>query len=390
MKLVAGLGLLAVVAVGCRQQHAEVVDLGGPGVPPLFDGGIPSRPSGPPPSFGPTVTASKPPAPLSGGTLRVLADGKTAVAADPDRDQLSIVDLVGNTVKATIALAAGDEPGRSVEDAAGRVHVVARGGGALYTIDPALAAVTARRPVCAAPRGLAYEASGDRLHVACAGGELVTLPAAGGAAVRTVQLERDLRDVVVVGGQLWVSTFRTAAIITVAADGSVAARQTLPMSHDFSGQSFAPSVAWRMMALPGGKVGVIHQRAVVGPVQVTPGGYGGDGTGGCGGIVQGAVTLLDGTQSPPGRGLAAVVLPADFDYAPQSGQLAVLSAGNGHTPMLGSVVVTPLAALGAGGAPDMGPVKDPGGCVNGVRPGVAGEAIALAFDGAGHLWMQTR
>jgi hypothetical protein len=43
------------------------------------------------------------------------------------------------------------------------------------------------------------EPLGLELLVACAGGELVTLPAGSGAPTRTVQVERDLRDVLVDG-----------------------------------------------------------------------------------------------------------------------------------------------------------------------------------------------
>src|SRR5437870_7650387 len=38
--------------------------------------------------FGPTVRQAVPPPPISGGTLLVTRDGKTAVVADPDRDQV--------------------------------------------------------------------------------------------------------------------------------------------------------------------------------------------------------------------------------------------------------------------------------------------------------------
>jgi hypothetical protein len=50
----------------------------------------------------------------------------------------------------------GAEPGRLVEDDAGRVHVALRGSGELATIDPALASLIARRPACIGPRGVAY------------------------------------------------------------------------------------------------------------------------------------------------------------------------------------------------------------------------------------------
>lgn len=100
-------------------------------------------------------------APISGGTLIALQDGNTAVAADPDRDAVYVVDQSTAAVTHTVALQTGDEPGRLVEDGAGRVHVVLRGGGALATIDPGTGALVARRNVCPAPRGLAWYASRD-------------------------------------------------------------------------------------------------------------------------------------------------------------------------------------------------------------------------------------
>ena len=105
-------------------------------------------------------------------------------------------------------------------------------------------AITERKPVCPAPRGIAYESSTDRVHVACAGGELVSLPAAGGDAVRTLRFDRDLRDVVVSNGRLLVSTFRKAEILVVGSDGTLLTRAGVPGSFDVSGP-FSPSVAWR-------------------------------------------------------------------------------------------------------------------------------------------------
>src|SRR5438067_3205982 len=177
-------------------------------------------PSGPQPQFGPTVTSPTPPPPLIGGTLLVLQSG-VAIAADPDRDRVYAVDVAAQTKLADIALQPGDQPGRLAEDAAGRIHVVLRGGGAVATIDPKTWTAT-RQAVCAAPRGIAYETATDLVHVACAGGELVSLPAAGGAAVRTLQLDRDLRDVVIASGELLVTRFRTADVLAVDASGNVA------------------------------------------------------------------------------------------------------------------------------------------------------------------------
>ncbi|HEX9103758.1 MAG TPA: hypothetical protein VF997_16220, partial [Polyangia bacterium] len=267
MKLVGGMVLLSLGMAGCWGIGSADTNQFQPSPPPGegpgfgFDLGLPGGPLGPQPTFGPTVSAATPPPPLSGGTLVMLKDGKSAFAADPDRDQAYLVALATPALTATVTLTAGDEPGRAIEDGAGKLHLVLRGGGAVALIDPATATIVERKAVCAAPRGIAYEAATDRVHVACAGGELVSLPAAGGDAVRTVTLERDLRDVIVVGTQLWVSTLRTAQIIVVNADGSVARRLSLPQDLSPAG-SFSPSVAWRMLALADGTVGVAHQRGL--------------------------------------------------------------------------------------------------------------------------------
>ena len=190
---------------------------------------MPGLPEGPvgrsfsafPPNYGTTAAAPVAPPAISGGTLRILAGGQTAVAADPDRDNVYIVDLTTKLVRATIALNPGDEPGRVVADAAGRAHVALRHGGALVSIDTVAGVLLQRRDVCAAPRGMAYDAATDLVHVACAGGELVSLPAAGGNAVRTVTLAGDLRDVAVDGPRLRVSRFLSAELLTVESDGTV-------------------------------------------------------------------------------------------------------------------------------------------------------------------------
>src|SRR4051812_19094131 len=196
MKLVVAVAALSFVVVGCNLPWAAPPD-DHPPVPPGIDGDLGvGGPLGPQPTFGTTVTATTPPPPLSGGTLVMLESGQGAVAADPDRDRLYVVDLLpAARLRATLPLSPGDEPGRGVEDGAGRVHVLARRGGVVLTVDVASAAITERKAVCPAPRGIAYEAASDRVHVACAGGELVSLPAAGGDAVRTLRLDRDLRDV---------------------------------------------------------------------------------------------------------------------------------------------------------------------------------------------------
>ncbi len=227
------------------------------------------------PSFPSTVTASTPPPSISGGTLLVLKDGMHAVAADPDRDAVYIVDLGAGTAR-TVALKPGDEPGRGVEDGTGMVHIALRGGGAVVTVDPSAASVTSRQTVCPAPRGITWDSSADLVWVACATGELVALPSAGGTAVHSFVLDRDLRDVVVTPGGLAVSQFRSARVLRVGPDGSVTRTDTLPAPAAASG--FAPQVAWRVAAGPSGTLAAVHQEESVLPVTTTvQGGYGGCG-----------------------------------------------------------------------------------------------------------------
>src|SRR5687768_276882 len=150
----------------------------------------PRIPLGPAPAV---VQAETAPPAISGGTLLVTEDGTRAIAADPDRDVVWVVEL-GPRLVHRVDLERGDEPGRVTEDGAGRVHVALRRGGAVVTIDPVTATRIGRHPVCAAPRGLAWDAESDTLLIACVGGDLVEISAATGAEVRRVRLADDLRD----------------------------------------------------------------------------------------------------------------------------------------------------------------------------------------------------
>ncbi|MFO0756194.1 MAG: c-type cytochrome [Byssovorax sp.] len=288
----------------------------------------------------PVTRAQHAPKPISGGTMLVTSKG-LAVAADPDRDLVWLVDLNSRAVK-KVALEADDEPGRVVEDGAGRVHVALRGGGAVATIDLAKAKVVDRTEVCAAPRGLAFDKSADSIHVACATGELVTLPAAGGAATRTLHLERDLRDVMVQGDNLVVTRFKRAELITLDASGKIINRSAPPVldpSHsfdkgggdEFSGfQAFEPGVAWRTVPLAGHGFVMTHQRGLLSPVVISqPDGYGSSGGGCDGSIDHSTVTVFDenGTASTlPGPALSAAVLPVDI--ATDGDNVAVVAAGS--------------------------------------------------------------
>src|SRR6185503_18110392 len=104
--------------------------------------------------------------------------------------------------------------------------------------------------VCALPRGLAYDQTTDRIHVACAGGQLLTFAPTSDTPERTLNLDQDLRDVVVDGDRLLVSRFRSAQVLVVGRDGTVGERITLaPFQNRVVHQNnmFEPSVAWRMV-----------------------------------------------------------------------------------------------------------------------------------------------
>jgi mono/diheme cytochrome c family protein len=336
-----------------------------------------------------TITyATRPAPPLSGGTLLALADG-TAAASDPERDQVYLVDTAAGQLLATVALSAGDEPGRLAEDAAGRVHVVLRRGGAVATIDVKTGRLTGRQAVCTAPRGIAYEAGADQVHVACAGGELVTLPAAGGAATRTLALDRDLRDVVVkADGSLLVSTFRKAEVLVVGADGKLATTRLVPGSGLVTSrptQMRTPSVAWRMVPLDAtaGSVLMLHQTGVTDLIDPVAGGYAG--VKGCGGIVQPGLSVLAPGQPTPtvASGLGSLTLAIDVAVSPDHQKVALAVAGN--TSAQGpSLVEESLAA-----AMPATPIAC-GGTGNDVVSPPPGQVVAVSYAPTGVLLAQTR
>ncbi len=318
---------------------------------------------------------------ISGGTLTITRDGRAAVAADPDRDQIYVVGLAGPSLRGTVELPIGDEPGRVAEDGAGRAHVVLRGGGAVATVDIASGELVARRAVCPAPRGIAWDAAGDRVWVACAGGELRAFAADGFAPLADHFLERDLRDVVVGNGVLWVTTFRDAKVLVIdPATGTIGARLSPPpfqAEYVERDAKFSPRVAWRTLPFAGG-LAMLHQRAQSDLVAVT---YAGDDSQ-CGSIVHGAVTVIRPPSLPPATGaIATAILPVDLAASRDGKQLALVSAGIDPDDGRPQVLYGAAAAFEADGACQS---------LAAATLDAPGQPIAIAFDGAGRPWVQTR
>lgn len=297
----------------------------------------------------PATTATVKPVSISGGTLSVLADGSAAIVADPERDTVSIVDLKTFSVRQTIALQAGDEPGRSVEDGNKRVHVALRGGGAVAVIDTVSGNLVARRAVCKAPRGLAFEPSTAQIHVACAEGKLVSLSASDGAVARTLTLDSDLRDVLVRGTELWVTRFKSAEMLRIRSTGELDQRSTIPRSmgllsqptKDSDSNNFeSPSTksvtveagtAWRAVSTSNGGAVVVHQQAVVDQIDITEpstqgSAYGG-GTFDCSGIVKSSVTAIGPSGSVVSATIQGAPMPVDVAVSADQQWIAIAHAG---------------------------------------------------------------
>src|SRR5580698_6567747 len=291
----------------------------------------PGLPPSPTPMFGASVTATVPPPPISGGTLIGLGAGSLAVASDPDRDALCVIDTSAGALLKTIALQSGDEPGRLVEDGAGRVHVALRSGGALVTVDPKTGTVLSRRAVCPAPRGVAWDSTTDRVWVACATGELVALPAAGGPIATQWVIERDLRDVIVKNGAISVTKFRSAEILRIAANGAIARRDSV-QPNGFS----APHVAWRAVEAGAQGTLLIHQDHSTNSIPThAVGGYGF----GPGGAVGSSCAMIDDTSGVEtstaslfaGPFGGSAVFPVDIALSPDASYVVVALAGDGFS-----------------------------------------------------------
>ena len=224
-------------------------------------------------SIGPSnaTTPSRNQAPLTGGTLSIIQQGRTAVVADLDASMVMFVRLADGARIQSTKFPAGSQPTRSVEDGEGRLHVLLRGTGQVATVDPTTGVVLNSDSVCAEPRGLTWDGPNQRIMVACAGGELVVRPLVGSS--RVLRPGGELRDVMIDPLGTFVSTFRNASLRAVAIDGTVMSTQRPPPASigTYKGQpvSFEPNTAWKTLVTPTGDFVMVHQWAVNADVQST-------------------------------------------------------------------------------------------------------------------------
>lgn len=375
----------------------------GPEAPAYDGGGVPT--TGRAPLFqGQTHRASAKVAPISGGTLLVTKGGY-AIASDPDRDMVHVVDLAHHKVS-SIALQEGDEPGRVVEGPDGTAFVAARRGGVVLAVDTANG--TAKRfPVCAAPRGIAYDATQSKLYVACRSGVLAVADAATGSVTARHRLDGDLRDVLLSGDDLVVSRFKTAEMLVVSRDGKVLRRaapnlaaKSTSATTPAAAAAFTPAVAFRTLSLPGGGVLVGH---VDSSNTTLPSGAGAYYGASCGGSVADlSVSVMDpysGTERAAISTVAANRLggasgPLDVALSPDGKRVAMLATGNSWDPTAGSLG-TVRSNLWLTSSADLqgGTFTTPcfgASTGNTTTTLVYGEPVAVAFDAEGHWVTQSR
>ena len=386
----------------------------------------------PPVRLSTLITAERTPPPISGGGLAVQPDGKLAAIADPDRDVVYLVDTDTLLVR-SVTLAKGSEPGRVVLDGSGGAHVALRSSGAVVRIDIATAAVTAETKTCIQPRGVAYDAEHDAVLVACADGQLVSLSAAKHAELSRVFVAIDLRDVLVSKtGERWVSRYRSAELLRVNADGTIAG-QTGPLpsqsirfevieTSERSGDSvssggprnvvMSPALAWKTVSGPDGKPIMLHQQSQDDEVTISAaGGYGG----GCATITQAGITMYDG-RGKAGRsmGLGGAALAVDIAVSSNGRWLAVAKPGaylRGEQPSIEVVQASLSTSVETDGGvaqpsgpsfPGTGPALDGGGfvpppdlspeqsCATGWGEGFDMQATGVAFDENDRLYVFSR
>ncbi|MEM6926560.1 MAG: hypothetical protein AAF602_06515 [Myxococcota bacterium] len=207
-----------------------------------------------------SVSTRRDAVPVYGGTMET--DGNTIVIADPEYDEIIFVDAQDGSVRNRVTLDDHTEPFR-VDIHEERAFLTLRGTGRVASL-----ALDGRdlqtTPVCAEPRGV--DAVADAVFVACASGELVELDGSL-EVIRRVRVATDLRDVVVDDDRVWVSTFRTAKVLSLGRDGLTIEGSYAPQLQRTEALDQEALLGWRMRGLDEGVV-VLHNGATTDRIEL--------------------------------------------------------------------------------------------------------------------------
>lgn len=344
---------------------------------------------------GPIVEHSRSLPSISGGTLTALqVNSGLAVAADPDRDRLLVVDAAARRIVRTIALETGAEPGRVIETPSGDVFVVLRGANAVARLDPTGDAPATIISVCNTPRGIAWDRDASQVRVICRDGALHSIDPSSNTVVAREQLPLDdARDLAFDGSAMLISTFRDAKLHRFVAgrEASVVAPETgtVDTFTSFGGSgtaSLVPHVAYRMAVAPDGTAILTHQRETTASLDTTAGvaAYYGSGSSNCStSVVESAVTVVRGTAVRT-VALADATLPVDVALAPDGSEFTVVAAGAQREDGIG-VVRVDMEAVGV----------EYGNCLTAYGSGATrstgtSNAVAAAYTPDGSLLVQLR
>ena len=169
-------------------------------------------------------------------------------------------------------------------------------------------------------------------------------------------------------GAIAVTTFRSAEVLRLGADGTIARRDRARAAAPNN----TPHVAWRAVGGASGAIVVAHQQESKESVPTEAiNAYGSNlGTS----IVSSVITVLapDGSAQTNDL-LFQSVLPVDVALAPDEKHVAVVSAGNAFLPGVSSVLY-----------------YVPGKSQTPLAPSFTGQPTAVAFDAAGEVLVQVR
>ncbi|HEX6240715.1 MAG TPA: c-type cytochrome, partial [Polyangiales bacterium] len=160
------------------------------------------------------------------------------------------------------------------------------------------------------------------------------------------QVASDLRDIGRDAQGVWVTQFRAANLLRLDADLHAQEARAPAKVEAFVGslRAFAPTLAWRTVAGPGGEPYMLHQRAQTSPIELRTNAvsglsspYGGGGPGQVGtatfcqsGVVHTTLTRFGtaGQQPAAMPALPEAVVPVDLSAAPDGRWLAAVAPGN--------------------------------------------------------------